>query len=147
MMSFVREKKWTRVGLSVVRRWPDNASAVSEKWREQKMSGNLSPEIRTSQVESLRESFSRVDIEPAGLTCSAAETSSNTITTTTSVSRRSSKTITTTTSVSRHVIFSVLFCMLMKIFFRGHFMMRLNVFPVQKWFSRVDRNTKDFTRN
>ena len=48
MMSFVREKKWTRVGLSVVRRWPDNASAVSEKWREQKMSGNLSPEIGTS---------------------------------------------------------------------------------------------------
>ena len=25
--------------------------------------------------------------------------------------------------------------------------MRLNVFAVQKWFSRVDRNTKDFTRN
>ena len=50
MMSFVREKKWTRVGLSVVRRWPDNASAVSEKWREQKMSGNLSPEIGTSHL-------------------------------------------------------------------------------------------------
>ena len=49
MMSFVRgEEKWTGVGLSVVRQGTDKASAVSEKWREQKMSGNLSPEIGTS---------------------------------------------------------------------------------------------------
>jgi hypothetical protein len=49
MMSFVREKKWTRDGLSVVRRGPDNAREVCAKWRDHKMSQFLSPEAGTSR--------------------------------------------------------------------------------------------------
>ena len=48
MMSFVREKKWMGVGLSVIRRGPDNASEVCAKWRDHKMSGFCSPEVGTS---------------------------------------------------------------------------------------------------
>ena len=51
MMSFVREKKWMGVGLSVIRRGPDNASEVCAKWRDHKMSDFGSPEVGTSQVE------------------------------------------------------------------------------------------------
>jgi hypothetical protein len=36
MLRAICGKKWMRNGLSVVRRWPNNASAVSENWREQK---------------------------------------------------------------------------------------------------------------
>ena len=48
MVSFVREKKWMKGGLSVVRRGPDNASEVSRKWRDHKMSGFGPPEVGTS---------------------------------------------------------------------------------------------------
>ena len=48
MMSFVREKKWMGVGLSVIRRGPDNASEVCAKWRDHKMSGFGPPEVGTS---------------------------------------------------------------------------------------------------
>ena len=48
MVSFVPEKKWMSTGLSVVRRGPDNASEVSAKWRDQKMSQFFSPEAGTS---------------------------------------------------------------------------------------------------
>jgi len=48
-----RERKWTRCRLSVVRRWPNNARAVSENWWDQKMSQNFSPEIGTSLVHSV----------------------------------------------------------------------------------------------
>ena len=55
MVSFVREKKWMNDGLSVVRRGPDNASKVSRKWRDHKMSGFGPPEVGTSrQQHSLR---------------------------------------------------------------------------------------------
>ena len=43
MMSFVREKNGWDIGLSVVRRGPDNASEVCAKWRDHKMSQFLSP--------------------------------------------------------------------------------------------------------
>ena len=54
MVSFVREKKWMKDGLSVVRRGPDNASEVSAKWRDQKMSDFGPPEAGTSQLLVLR---------------------------------------------------------------------------------------------
>ena len=50
MMSFVREKKWMGVGLSVIRRGPDNASEVCAKWRDHKMSGFGPPEVGTSRL-------------------------------------------------------------------------------------------------
>ena len=52
MMSFVREKKWMGVGLSVIRRGPDNASEVCAKWRDHKMSGFGPPEVGTSHKRS-----------------------------------------------------------------------------------------------
>ena len=52
MMSFVREKKWMGVGLSVIRRGPDNASEVCAKWRDHKMSGFGPPEVGTSLLHS-----------------------------------------------------------------------------------------------
>ena len=55
-MSFVREKKWISVGLSVVRRGPDIASEVCAKWRDQQMSQFLSPEAGTSLSCSLQAS-------------------------------------------------------------------------------------------
>ena len=48
MVSFVREKKWMSISLSVVRRGPDNASEACGKRRDQKMSQFLSPEAGTS---------------------------------------------------------------------------------------------------
>ena len=59
MMSFVREKKWTGVGLSVVRRGSDNAREVCAKWRDHKMSQFLSPEAGTSPEQARSVLFAR----------------------------------------------------------------------------------------
>ena len=63
MMSFVREKKWISVGLSVVRRGPDNASEVCAKWRDQQTSQFLSPEAKQA-VTTISHLVLRIIFEP-----------------------------------------------------------------------------------